>query len=79
MFLGFLQHLSFHESEKSARLGQLVLNLAEFAGKGKVTRRYLLDEGKTNATIKVRALSLLFREGEDRAEFGLGRFIGWNS
>ncbi|CED83478.1 EEIG1/EHBP1 N-terminal domain [Phaffia rhodozyma] len=52
-----IQHLSPLDSsthtEKDVLLGHLELNLAEYAGSGPVTRRYLLDEGKTNATLKV--------------------------
>ncbi|CAE7213297.1 unnamed protein product [Rhizoctonia solani] len=36
-----------------AALGVVRLNLAEYAGKGLVTRRYLLRESKTNATLKL--------------------------
>ncbi|CAE6450858.1 unnamed protein product [Rhizoctonia solani] len=36
-----------------AALGVVHLNLAEYAGKGPVTRRYLLRESKTNATLKL--------------------------
>lgn len=35
------------------RLGAVYLNLAEYACQGPVTRRYLLRESKTNATLKV--------------------------
>ncbi|KAF8650914.1 hypothetical protein AX16_005039 [Volvariella volvacea WC 439] len=35
------------------RFGALYLNLAEYAGVGAVTRRYLLSESKTNATLKI--------------------------
>lgn len=35
------------------RLGALYLNLAEYASAGEVTRRYLLSQSKTNATLKV--------------------------
>lgn len=35
------------------RLGAVFLNLAEYAAVGPVTRRYLLRESKTNATLKV--------------------------
>jgi hypothetical protein len=35
------------------RLGAIYLNLAEYACQGSVTRRYLLRESKTNATLKV--------------------------
>lgn len=35
------------------RLGAIYLNLAEYAAVGPVTRRYLLRESKTNATLKV--------------------------
>lgn len=49
-----LQYLSIHDSDKSSgKLGQLSLNLAEYVGKGKTVRRYLLDGSKTNATLKV--------------------------
>ncbi|KAJ1301108.1 hypothetical protein OPQ81_003524 [Rhizoctonia solani] len=43
-----------HELVKPrAALGIVRLNLAEYAGKGPVTRRYLLRESKTNATLKL--------------------------
>ncbi|CAE6473327.1 hypothetical protein ACGC1H_006350 [Rhizoctonia solani] len=43
-----------HELVKPrAALGVVRLNLAEYAGKGPVTRRYLLRESKTNATLKL--------------------------
>ncbi|RPD60571.1 hypothetical protein L226DRAFT_461309 [Lentinus tigrinus ALCF2SS1-7] len=35
------------------RLGVVYLNLAEYADAGKVTRRYLLRQSKTNATLKL--------------------------
>ncbi|RDX52326.1 hypothetical protein OH76DRAFT_1345690 [Lentinus brumalis] len=35
------------------RLGAVYLNLAEYADAGKVTRRYLLRQSKTNATLKL--------------------------
>lgn len=35
------------------RLGAVYLNLAEYVGQGKVERRYLLRQSKTNATLKV--------------------------
>ncbi|KAI0689329.1 N-terminal C2 in EEIG1 and EHBP1 proteins-domain-containing protein [Cytidiella melzeri] len=35
------------------RLGAIYLNLAEYANQGPVTRRYLLRESKTNATLKI--------------------------
>jgi hypothetical protein len=34
-------------------LGIVHINLAEYVGKGPVTRRYLLRESKTNATLKL--------------------------
>jgi hypothetical protein len=40
------------------RLGALYLNLSEYVGHGKVERRYLLRDSKTNATLKVRFLQL---------------------
>jgi hypothetical protein len=36
------------------RLGAVYINLAEYADAGPVSRRYLLRESKTNATLKVR-------------------------
>ena len=41
-------------SPQRPRLGAVYLNLAEYASAGPVTRRYLLRESKTNATLKVR-------------------------
>jgi hypothetical protein len=42
------------------RLGALYLNLSEYVGHGLVDRRYLLRESRTNATLRVSALPLLF-------------------
>ncbi|RKP36042.1 EEIG1/EHBP1 N-terminal domain-containing protein, partial [Dimargaris cristalligena] len=39
--------------EKPRNLGVLVLNLAEYAKEGEVTRRYLLQESKSNSTLKI--------------------------
>ena len=38
---------------RQPRLGAVYINLAEYADNGPVTRRYLLRESKTNATLKV--------------------------
>ena len=40
---------------RQPRLGAVYINLAEYADAGAVSRRYLLRESKTNATLKVRA------------------------
>ncbi|KAH8080689.1 hypothetical protein BXZ70DRAFT_901335 [Cristinia sonorae] len=40
-------------SPQNPRMGALYLNLAEYANAGPVTRRYLLRESKTNATLKL--------------------------
>jgi hypothetical protein len=45
------------DAPHNPRLGALYLNLAEYASSGAVTRRYLLRESKTNATLKVRFLA----------------------
>ncbi|QRW25909.1 N-terminal C2 in EEIG1 and EHBP1 proteins [Rhizoctonia solani] len=42
-----------HLVKPRAALGVVRINLAEYAGKGPVTRRYLLRESKTNATLKL--------------------------
>lgn len=42
------------DAPQNPRLGAVYLNLAEYADAGSVTRRYLLRESKTNATLKVR-------------------------
>lgn len=42
------------DSPQHPRMGALYLNLAEYVDAGAVTRRYLLRESKTNATLKVR-------------------------
>jgi hypothetical protein len=44
-----------HHDQLKARptLGVVRINLAEYVGKGPVTRRYLLRESKTNATLKL--------------------------
>lgn len=49
------------------RLGAVYINLAEYADQGSVTRRYLLSESKTNATLKVNIhkLSPVFRRNVD--------------
>lgn len=39
-------------------IGSLTVNLAEYAGSGVTTRRYLLDQCKFNSTVKV--VSMLF-------------------
>ncbi|GBE83367.1 hypothetical protein BKA93DRAFT_825539 [Sparassis latifolia] len=41
------------DAPRHPRLGKLYLNLAEYADAGSVTRRYLLRESKTNATLKL--------------------------
>jgi hypothetical protein len=40
---------------QNPRLGAVSINLAEYVGKGKVERRFLLKESKVNATLKVSA------------------------
>lgn len=41
------------DAPHNPRLGALYLNLAEYASAGAITRRYLLLQSKTNATLKV--------------------------
>ncbi|KAI0327432.1 hypothetical protein GY45DRAFT_1373215 [Cubamyces sp. BRFM 1775] len=41
------------DSPQQPRIGAVYLNLAEYADAGKVTRRYLLRQSKTNATLKL--------------------------
>lgn len=41
---------------QNPKLGEVSLNLAEYVGKGKVERRFLLKESRVNATLKVRFL-----------------------
>ncbi|THH28717.1 hypothetical protein EUX98_g5472 [Antrodiella citrinella] len=41
------------DSPRHPRMGALYLNLAEYANAGAVTRRYLLRDSKTNATLKL--------------------------
>ncbi|TBU21514.1 N-terminal C2 in EEIG1 and EHBP1 proteins-domain-containing protein [Dichomitus squalens] len=41
------------DAPQHPRLGVVYLNLAEYADAGKVTRRYLLRQSKTNATLKL--------------------------
>ncbi|CCM04481.1 uncharacterized protein FIBRA_06661 [Fibroporia radiculosa] len=41
------------DSPRQPRIGAVYLNLAEYADAGPVTRRYLLRESKTNATLKM--------------------------
>lgn len=40
---------------QNPRLGAVFINLAEYVGKGKVERRFLLKESRVNATLKVSA------------------------
>jgi hypothetical protein len=63
------QYHSPEDSDRILRLGHLTLNLAEYAGRGPVVRRYLLDSGKTNATLKVRSLPTKKLEGSDLCGF----------
>jgi len=51
------------DSPRQPRLGAVYLNLAEYADAGPVTRRYLLRESKTNATLKL-TIELEFAGGE---------------
>ncbi|OSC96901.1 hypothetical protein PYCCODRAFT_1378199 [Trametes coccinea BRFM310] len=41
------------DNPQQPRIGAVYLNLAEYADAGKVTRRYLLRQSKTNATLKL--------------------------
>lgn len=41
-------------------IGDLTINLSEYANSGLTTRRYLLDDCKFNSTIKVKEEALLF-------------------
>ncbi|OBZ76213.1 hypothetical protein A0H81_03003 [Grifola frondosa] len=41
------------DSPRQPRLGEVYLNLAEYADAGPVTRRYLLRQSKTNATLRL--------------------------
>ncbi|KAI0356739.1 hypothetical protein OH77DRAFT_1422932 [Trametes cingulata] len=41
------------DSPQQPRIGAVYLNLAEYADAGKITRRYLLRQSKTNATLKL--------------------------
>ncbi|KAB5590363.1 EEIG1/EHBP1 protein amino-terminal domain containing protein [Ceratobasidium theobromae] len=45
--------LSQEPAKPKTPLGVVRINLAEYVGKGPVTRRYLLRESKTNATLKL--------------------------
>jgi hypothetical protein len=54
--LTILQNVSQSErgtESKPHRLGALYINIAEYAGAGPVTRRFLLQESKVNATLKL--------------------------
>jgi hypothetical protein len=42
-----------HVGEGKIAFGTVHVDLAAFAGKGKLTRRFLLEGSKTNATVKV--------------------------
>lgn len=42
-----------HREDSNPRLGAVYLDLAQYAEKGQVVRRYLLRESKTNALLKV--------------------------
>lgn len=50
------------DAPHNPRLGAVSLNLAEYVGAGSVTRRYLLRDSKTNATLKVTIISLYLFE-----------------
>jgi hypothetical protein len=59
--LGRFTHMGFQlvvpgdpDAPTHPRLGSVSLNLAEYADKGPVTRKYLLQHSKTNALLKVR-------------------------
>ncbi|CDO77367.1 hypothetical protein BN946_scf184787.g16 [Trametes cinnabarina] len=41
------------DNPQQPRIGAVYLNLAEYADAGKITRRYLLRQSKTNATLKL--------------------------
>lgn len=41
------------DAPRNPRFGVLNLNLAEYVDEGPVTRRYLLRQSKTNATLQV--------------------------
>ena len=49
-------------NSSNTRLGAVYLNLAEYVGQGSVERRYLLRESKTNATLKLMFLALLYSQ-----------------
>ncbi|KAJ1962103.1 hypothetical protein H4R35_007384, partial [Dimargaris xerosporica] len=75
--------------ESPRNLGTLVVNLAEYARQGEVSTRYLLQECKSNSTIKVSLLLLLTSYARDsrlvlRAPFlartgALGPVLGHSS
>jgi hypothetical protein len=46
------------DAPRNPRLGAVSLNLAQYVDAGVVTRRYLLRQSKTNATLKVFLLSI---------------------
>ena len=59
------------DAPQQPRLRAVYLDLAECADAGKVSRRYLLHQSKTNATLKVcRALSIGVRNHADGAISG---------
>lgn len=43
------------DAPRNPRVGSIYLNLAQYVSAGIVTRRYLLRQSKTNATLKVRS------------------------
>ena len=48
---------------QNPRLGELTLNLTEYVNEGTVSRRYLLQHSKTNATLQLSiALTQIFGE-----------------
>ncbi|TFK31478.1 N-terminal C2 in EEIG1 and EHBP1 proteins-domain-containing protein [Crucibulum laeve] len=48
-----MQRINPDDPPQNPRLGVVYLNLAEYVDKGQVERRYLLQESKTNATLKL--------------------------
>ncbi|RXW13891.1 hypothetical protein EST38_g11962, partial [Candolleomyces aberdarensis] len=55
-------------SPQNLRLGEVVLNLAEYVGKGKVERRFLLKKSRVNAMLKKKARVIMARTTSSRSD-----------
>lgn len=53
LYIVFEVHQEYAGSRERIQLGTVRLNLAEYAGLGNETRRYLMQESKINSTVKI--------------------------